>query len=317
MIKNDFANKYVLLDDILNNPIKYFNYEKFCQEVEQIKREHNFDDVLKEDNIGVFISVDFKDCQLKFLKSKTNQLFIDDLIIGKYVLYKQEKISDTNIYKSDITKLDLHNYLSSNSTDISLTNIQRKLECLKRKSYLEIDDSLFDFLYYDFEVHTNQIIDSLMYSIFSGTKEDLYIKEFTTKMFLDYFKVSIKSDNDVINFLLDNLHTFSTNIKKFFQKNEVFNILFKLQTALLMNLKYYNASFGISKNSDELFYNELIDMNLDDLIVKINGEFDFLLINIFSIKEQAKLILEQEDELVDFHNNFHRHTQKTLFDLQL
>lgn len=135
MIKNDFANKYVLLDDILNNPIKYFNYEKFYKEIEEIKRNHNFDDVLEKDEIGIFISVDFKECQLKFLKSKTDQLFIDDLIIGKYVLYKQEKISDTNIYKSDITKLDLNNYLSSSSPNLVLQNIKRKLDCLQKSSY--------------------------------------------------------------------------------------------------------------------------------------------------------------------------------------
>ena len=213
MIKNDFANKYVLLDDILNNPIKYFNYEKFYKEIEEIKRNHNFDDVLEKDEIGIFISVDFKECQLKFLKSKTDQLFIDDLIIGKYVLYKQEKISDTNIYKSDITKLDLNNYLSSSSPNLVLQNIKRKLDCLQKSSYKKIDDSLYNFLYYDFEVHTNQIIDSLMYWFYKGTKDDLYIKDFTTKMFLDYFKEAIQSDSDVLNFLVDGLEI----LKRFFQ----------------------------------------------------------------------------------------------------
>lgn len=317
MIKNDINNKYILLDDILKNPIKYFNYEKFHKEVEQIKGEHNFDDVLEKDYIGIFISIDFKDCKLKFLKNKTDQLFIDDLIPGKYVLYKQEKISDTNIYKSDITKLDLNNYLSSSSADLVLQNIKRKLDCLQKSSYLKIDDSLYNFLYYDFEVHTNQIIDSLMYWFYKGTKDDLYIKDFTTKMFLDYFKEAIQSDNDVIDFSGECLEIFYINIKKIFSNNETFNIFFKLKTALLMNLKYYDSRFGIKKNSDELFQNELVNKDIFDLIDKINGDFQYLLLKDFDIKEQAKLILEQEDELIDFHTNFYRNTQKTLFDLQL
>lgn len=317
MIKNDFANKYVLLDDILNNPIKYFNYEKFYKEIEEIKRNHNFDDVLEKDEIGIFISVDFKECQLKFLKSKTDQLFIDDLIIGKDVLYKQEKISDTNIYKSDITKLDLNNYLSSSSPNLVLQNIKRKLDCLQKSSYKKIDDSLYNFLYYDFEVHTNQIIDSLMYWFYKGTKDDLYIKDFTTKMFLDYFKEAIQSDSDVLNFLVDGLEIFYMNIKKIFSNNETFNIFFKLKTALLMNLKYYDSRFGIKKHIEELFDKELVDKDIFDLIDKIDGDFQYLLLKDFDIKEQAKLILKQEDELIDFHTNFYRNTAQTLFDLQL
>lgn len=272
MIDNNINKQNVILQDILNRPGDYFNFEKYLEEnlIKNIDLLYRY-----KEKIKIFISVEKKELLVKFEHrceyNNTHNFYLD------YVHLADIKFSEIDLYNfiknPNVDKIK--DYLNSISKILINKNIARKKKFLLKES----KNAVLNFKVFRFEATNDQIIHSMFLGVNSYTKTDLICSNMP--IFLNTFITNKESFNLYVNGIPVLLRTLQS-----YKKGDIYEIMFIYKLEMLKILKKLNLDVnGHYRIKDLLFY------------------WQKHMLEIFTIKEILELSLKQDEKDLELYQN--------------
>lgn len=290
MIKKD--NNYNILNEIVNNPVEYFNFENYKQ-----------NNVNGYNATRMFILISIKNKEIVFATDKN--IFIYN--VGDYVIFYSFSISEkiNENFLQNPNKDFIINFLNKNKNTLINRNLKRK----ENKILNEKDDiilkELVDYKIFDFEADYNQIIYALIYNkICINNKIHLQFKK-NIDIFLRKY---LTSDLKYIRLLdLNSLDYLIRELLDTYDKETTFNILFDYKIALIKTLKYYGNEINCKSIGHQMKIKNLRNKSLSAILEEIMIAFDKSIIQYYNLDEICNYTLKQ-------HNNDKLFYEKVLKD---
>lgn len=272
MIDNNINKQNKILQDILNKPGDYFNFDKYLKEG-PIKNVGSL--YMYKEKIKIFISVERKELLVKFehlyRHNNTCNFYLDyvhftDIKFDKIDLY--DFIENPNCEK-------IKDYLNSISKILIKKNIARKEQLLLKEN----KNPVSNLKVFRFEATNHQIIQSMFLERKADIETDLICSN------MPNFLNSIIKNKDFYNLYVNKIPILLESLNSY-NKVEIYKIMFIYKLELLKILKHLNLDVnGHYRIKDLLFY------------------WEKHILEIFTIKELLELSLKQDEKDLELYQN--------------
>lgn len=281
MIKHNNNDSYNVLHKILNNPVEYFDFEKYQQ-----------NNVIGYYQKKIFILISIKNKEIVFATDKNLHIYK----VGDYVIFSSFSISEEineNFLKNP-NKDYIIKFLNKKKNTLINRNLKRKEKKILKETDEVILKELVDYKIFDFEANYNQIIYTLIF-------KQIYIDDDINLKFkknIDiFFKRYLSSDLQYIQLLdLESLNYLIQELLNNFNKETVFNILFDYKIALIKTLKYYGKMHYCKSTGHTIKIANRRNKSKSFILEEIIIAFDKSIVKYYNLDEICSYTLQQKDE---------------------
>ena len=297
MIKHNNNDSYNVLHKILNNPVEYFDFEKYQQ-----------NNVIGYYQKKIFILISIKNKEIVFTTDKNLHIYK----VGDYVIFSSFSISEEidEKFLKNPNKDYIIKFLNKKKNTLINRNLKRKEKKILKETDEVLLKELVDYKIFDFEADYNQIIYTLIFKqICIDDKVNLKFK----KNIDIFFKKYLTSDLQYIQLLdLESLNYLIQELLNNFDKETTFNILFDYKIALIKTLKYYGKLHYCKSTGHTI---KIANRSSSFILEEIIMAFEKSIIKYYNLNEICSYTLKQKDEDKMFYEEVLKDHNKALTEL--